>query len=1036
MKTAAVVVLATLCCFTIAFCQTETATISGRVTDPSGAIVSGADVEIQNVLTGRQVATKTNSSGLYVATALQPGTYRVIVTNPGFKQIVKPDVVLNVRDNASLNFSMSVGSISETVTVTGGAPLVNTTDASVSTVIDREFVSQLPLNGRSFNTLLQLTPGVVTVPTNASSPGQVSVNGQRTNANYFSVDGVSANFGVSPAFGLGQSGAGGSQAFNAYGGTSSLVSVDAMQEFRVQTSTFAPEYGRAPGGQVSIQTRSGTNEFHGGVFDYFRNNVLDANDWFANRLPGQPHAPEHQNDFGGFLGGPILKDSTFFFFSYEGLRLRQPQTQVETVPSLSARSGAVASAAPYLNGFPKPNGQDFGDGTAMFTGSSSNQAVLNATSLRVDHHFANGRWSVFGRYNYAPSRLISRGRNSMNEVDNSKVDTTTATIGLTGLLTPTITNSFRSNYSIQDATLGSQIDSFGGAVVPSENLLFPSPLSSANGNAGFQADDVGFYSVGPKAKNRETQLNFLDELGATLTSHHLKFGFDYRQLNLKQAGLGSAIVYDAATTLGFASTGTADVILNEIALPSKIRFHALSLYAQDEWMVTRKLNVTFGLRWEFDPAPSGYDGTVLASWTNVGNPTATALAPPGTPVWKNTYGNFAPRVGLAYRLTEKGDVVIRGGWGIFYDSGTATLPNLAVSFPNAGFAFLSSAPIPLTNTAGITPTLSTQPPYGGSVFSALMGFSPNLELPRSYQWNGAIEKSFAEKNVLSITYVGQIGRKLIRFENEPQPNSNFSGSFQIAENRDTSDYHALQTQFRRPLSQRVQALLNYTWSHSIDSSSDDSFAVAFHGGIPTSSERGNSSFDVRHNFSGAVTYDVPTLTNSRFVKGITGGWSADAVVQARTGLPINVTTRQVTIPGLAPGELTRPDLVMGVPIWLYGPQFPGGKALNPAAFDVTAPAAAHRQGTLGRDAITGFGFTQIDLSLARKFAFTERVSLQLRGDLFNLLNHPNFTNPQANIDSKPSLASTEMLNQGLGGLSPLYQTGGPRSVQLSLKLQF
>jgi hypothetical protein len=237
------------------------------------------------------------------------------------------------------------------VTVTGGAPLVNMESGSVSTVIDRNFVGNLPLNGRSFNTLLQLTPGVVIAPSNGNSPGQFSVAGQRTSANYFSVDGVSANFGT--GLSLSGSGTGAAQAFSVLGGTSSLVSVEALEEFRVETSSFAAEFGHTPGGQVILTTRSGTNGFHGGIYEYFRNDVMDANDWFADQA-SLAKAAERHNDFGGYVGGPIIKDKTFFFFSYEGARLRLPQTEVTEVPSEFARTSAQSQLAPYLDAYPQP----------------------------------------------------------------------------------------------------------------------------------------------------------------------------------------------------------------------------------------------------------------------------------------------------------------------------------------------------------------------------------------------------------------------------------------------------------------------------------------------------------------------------------------------------------------------------------------------------------------------------------------------------------------------------------------------------------
>src|SRR6266567_1092797 len=257
----------------------------------------------------------TNNSGEYYLANLPPSAYRIEVEKSGFKKLIKPDVILHVQDALAIDFEMTLGAASESITVEAGAPLLNTSDATVSTLIDNRFVENMPLNGRSFSALIDLTPGVVLVPNNFFEEGQFSVNGQRPDANYFTVDGVSANLGT-PVSSFGQGGTGQLPATSAVGGMSNLVSLDALQEFRIQTSTFAPEFGRTPGAQVAVITRSGTNAFHGTAFEYLRNNVLDANNWFANHKALKK--PElRQNDFGGVLGGPIIRDRLFFFGSYE-----------------------------------------------------------------------------------------------------------------------------------------------------------------------------------------------------------------------------------------------------------------------------------------------------------------------------------------------------------------------------------------------------------------------------------------------------------------------------------------------------------------------------------------------------------------------------------------------------------------------------------------------------------------------------------------------------------------------------------------------
>lgn len=1023
--------------------QADTATITGRVLDPLNATIPNATITILNVDTQITHQTVTNNDGLFVVSGLLPGNYRIEAGKAGFKTVIKPDVVLHIQDVVAINFNMIVGSVSESVTVGAGAPLVNTESGAVSTVVDRQFVENLPMNGRSFNTLLQLTPGAVMAAQGPNGElGQFSVNGQRNDANYFTVDGVGANFGTN-ALGSGQGFGGAVPAFNALGGTSSLVSVDAMQEFRIQTSSFAPEYGHQPGGQVAIETRSGTSEFHGDAFNYFRNKVLDANDWFANAA-GKPRAPENQNDFGGVLGGPVIipglydgQDKTFFFFSYEGLRLRQPQNQLVLVPTLATRASAVPAAAQYLNAFPKPdpNAPDLGDGSANLTASWSNRITLDATSLRIDHRLGL-RWNAFGRFNDSPSQIVSRP-GGVNEIDVTNVNTRTVTLGLNGAVSQNLSNSFRVNYSTQSAGATSSLDSFGGGTPPNISALFPSPLIPSDSRARFGIRTSSQYLEGLSARTMSTQMDLIDDFGVSLGAHHIKFGVDERALWMNRAG-SSSLTYFASTPAKFASSATADGGISSVfSMPVRVLLHSFSLYGQDTWKIGQRLTLTYGLRWELNPAPDPLGSTFLPSWQNLNDPSTIVLAPVGTPAWKTTYGNVTPRLGIAYRLNRTGDFVLRGGIGSYYDTVQGMLSTLLSSYPIAASIFdfnPSDLTLPRPNLNGLIPSTSIQPPYQSF---QLAGISPDLQLPRSYQWNVSLEKAFGQQSI-SLTYVGQVGSRLLHTQifYPPASNANFrpGSDFILTSNGDSSNYSALQWQYRRPLTKSLQVLANYTWGHSIDTNSSD---AAFNGSdqiVPTGANRGSSDFDVRQNVTGAFTYDLPGSSGPELLKAVTKGWSLSLVAQARTGLPINVTSQQLSVLGyFAP---SRPDLVSGQPIWIEDSTRPGGKYLNPAAF---ALPSSPRQGDLARNSIQGFGMTQFDLSAARLFPFTERMKVQFRSDIFNVANHPNFTNPSGAYLGPTNtrfLASRKMLNQGLGGLNSLYQAGGPRSVQFSLKLLF
>jgi Carboxypeptidase regulatory-like domain/TonB dependent receptor len=1030
----ALVVLALLAALTagMAFAQSTNAIVSGLVVDPNGRAIAGADMEIVNDATGVRYPGTTNNEGIYQIPNLPPGLYRLQVSKQGFKTLLKPDIVLRTEDALAINFTLPVGATIETVTVESGGSGVNTGSASVSTVIDRQFVQNLPLNGRSFNTLLQLTPGVVIAqqPTGTGSgvaPGQFSISGQRTDANTFTVDGVSANFGVATN-GLysGQSGTGTDQAFSALGGTSSLVSVEALEEFRVETSSFAPEFGKTPGGQVMLTTRSGTNELHGGVYEYFRNDVMDANDWFANQA-GQPRAAERHNNFGGFLGGRILPNRTFFFFSYEGARLRLPRTSVTDVPYLNDTTCVAPPAvAPLLNAFPKPNSLESSTTcTGQFTGTYSNSATLDATSLRIDHRL-NSRFSLFGRYNFAPSSTTTR-QYALNILANQPVNTQTGTAGLNMQLSRYAANTLRANFSTQSSGGVNSLDSFGGGTVPDASIILGS-LPPEKNLGTFETLDTDEYSTGPLANNRARQIDIVDTLNLSVAAHGLQFGADYRTIYLDKVPYDAGVGMIARTVQGLITSGALTEVVFAHAAPTHFVTDSTSLYAQDNWKATPRLTVIYGLRWEIAPAPSPHDGTLAASWLNVGDPAAIALAPWGTPLWTTTWSNIAPRLGISWQPSSRGDLVLRGGAGLFYDLGVGRAADVSTFFPGTVNSVILNVPLPYTAQSSDLPPFSLSPPY-----PLVSAFSQDLRLPRSWEWNLAAEKAFRGHQVLTATYVGQDGIRLLRQQADYKPNPDFSSAFLLTDNSARSDYNALQLQYRVSLSSSLQALLNYTYGHSLDNSSNDIVAGPSDSVIPGAGDYASSDFDVRQSFSGALTATLPTAHGTKMLRALSEGWSVAGVAVARSGFPFNA--KDLGLSAVTGGYIyTRPDRVPGQPVWIQDSQAGGGKSLNPSAFSIPTIV---RQGTEGRNDIQGFGLAQVDISLARTFPIVENWRLKFQADAFNVANHPNFASPIGIVGlSSTYLHSTEMLNDALGGLNPLFQEGGPRSLQLSLKLSF
>lgn len=1027
--------------------QSAMATLSGTVSDEAGAMVTNVRLTVLNLSTTLERHALTNEEGRYVIPFLPPGRYHVTAAREGFSTVEVRNVVLNVNDELSLRIKLRVGELGETVTIVEAASSVQES-AAVSTMVNRQFIENLPLNGRSFQSLLALAPGAVLTRTRFDEQGQFSVNGQRANANYFMVDGVSANIAVSAGATPGQAAGGSLPALTTLGGTNNLVSIDALQEFRIQTSTYAPEFGRTPGAQVSIVTRAGTNEFHGSVFNYFRNDALDANDFFANSR-GLRQDKLRQNDFGGVLGGPLIRDHSFFFASYEGLRLRQPQAAVTEVPTLAARAFAPAPLRPFLNAFPKPNGTALGNGFAEFAASYSDPSRLDALSLRVDTTFRRTT-GLFARVNHAPSETIQRGGvtligftgQSLNTRNHTSLDTTTFTVGATSSLSPHVTNDLRANWSDVRGATTLTLDDFGGAVPLPASYLSPSGTSS--GDASFQfllrGGANSNFGVGRLVDNRQRQFNLVENLSIVRGAQQLKFGVDYRILLpvYSPPRYGQTVVFGNEQTSGvqfiLVNAGRAyQVQVSAEDEPRVARFTNFSAYAQSTWRMFPRLSFTYGVRWELNPPPVETHGRAPFAITRLDDPAKIDFAPRGTPLWKTSYLNFAPRFGMAFNLWPEHGTTLRGGIGLFYDLGTGQAGQaFGSAFPFRKDKLLENVAFPLTPEQSQPPALTLNPPY-----SIVYAFDPNLKLPFTLQWSAALEQPFGQSQLLSATYVGAVGRRLIRGATLINPNPLFT-AVRVVVNSASSDYHALQLHYTRRLSRGLQAQAAYVWSHAIDFDSDDSATNLFPN-LKASQERADANFDVRHSFQTALTYNLPpSLARGHALRrALMRNWSLDAVVRARTATPVNVFLRTgQLVADLV--EAQRPDLVPGVPLYLSDRNAPGGRRINRDAFEIVPG----RQGTLGRNALRGFGFSQIDLAVRRQLTLSERFRLQLRAEVFNLLNQPNFGDPVGDLSSRYFGESTQMLGRSLGtggvngGLSPLYQIGGARTLQLAFKLQF
>jgi len=976
----------------------QQAAVSGVVIDPSGAMVPKANVAIVRTDTAARLTTTTNDAGFYEFSSLPPGPYEIHIDSPGFQPMVRRNLSLHVGDRVQIDLTLTVGNSKETVTVQGGQELLNTTDGSVSTVIDRQTVENMPLNGRSFQGLLALMPGVNSINPSSVNPGSVqntqgqfTVNGQRADANYFMVDGVSANTGVSSGGLIGQGGAGSLPGTTALGGFNGMVSVDALQEFRITTSTFAPENGRTPGGQVLLLTRSGTNAFHGDLFDYFRNTVMDANDWFLNRA-GLPRGAVHQNDFGGVLGGPIVKDKLFFFLSYEGLRLTDAQPGTSETFTRDARylaEQAVNSTTPaysgymaqILNAYPLPtHDPSKGDGStctsiptclAPFTGAFPNTSQLDSGSARIDYALSS-KATLFARYVQVPSSTVAHG--SLGSVNDTGIDLSSdsGTIGLSNVISPTMNNDLRFNYSRATLQESLTAPSFTGSLAS----LFPSGFAQPPAGYSLQNMLLSFEFLGlgipnlnighAAASNRQSQFDVVDTFSVSRGSHMLKFGLDFRltdptvneapfDLNanfyssVQSASCGGSMSTGPVGTgpVGTGPTpgmgvvtiggggglpqficGIAESSIIAHNTEQKFRFQNWSLFAQDTWKVGSHVTITYGIRYEINPAPYSLNGKPLFSLTDF-NPTQctttpqfvqgtticnVGIAPLGTPPYPTTWRNIAPRIGVAYQMFRNPNWgnVLRAGFGTFYDTGNdAASSTLGPFSPSTGFApgfppstcNPASAQFPLTDSGCTTPPpIQTNVGPNSPYASVAQAAAPNLKLPFSYEFNVSIQQALGSQQSLEVSYIGAIGNDLIGAIPmfgvtmlgglSPMPVSvplspTFPTNLIVYGNYASSNYNALQVHFQRQFYNGLGANVSYTWAHSLDNASNFNSGAVF----PFSANYSSSDFDIRQTFAASLAYDAPTpFKSSRSARAVLGHWAFDPIYHFQTA-PRSILSR-------------------------------------------------------------------------------------------------------------------------------------------------
>ena len=1048
--------------------QSFRGSIRGTVTDPSGSVIANAKVTAKNITTGLQREATTGPDGGYVLVELPVGEYTVTAQAAQLSPAAQ-NVQVSVGLDTTANFDLtSIQKVTAQVVVTEDLPLIETTRDVLGGVVERRLVNELPLNGRDFGKLVALTPGTTVDPSGVAGTqggfGQFNINGNRDRSNNYSLDGTDNNDPFFNNSALNQTGIGGAPA--------SLLPVDAIQEFNLE-SQFGAEYGRNSGSVVNIVTRSGSNKLHGSAFEFFRNSALDARNFFNT----EPRKSVFQNNnFGASLGGPIIKDKTFFFGAYEGQRENVGSDFLLLVPT-RAQIASARSIAQGLNGGVINPGLDAV--LSFYPQSDTNQiaGVVNDKNsgdyfiTKIDHSLTN-RELLTGRYAFARNSQVfpfgspggfGTGSRLPEFAQTSPTRVQVLSVSLLSTLSDKRFNEVRFGYS-RYTTSFSSLNAGYDPVAHGLNL--------GNGKPGLpEFDFTGIENLGaigfsvPRGRTSQS-FQFLDNFTWIAGKHTWKFGAEFRRASISNfndnlergifqftagVGLSSDPIVDALAN--FYTGGSQDfgfcctfVSVDTGNTQRTTRNNGFSVFAQDDFRVAPKFTLNYGLRWEYF-GPLSEKNNLLSNLASDGT-----LAMIGTNGIDSLYGrdlnNFGPRIGFAWNALN--NTVLRAGYGVYYDYVPQHL--LIANFTSsAGVATNPIGPKPVLpmnfNTSAFNGTDTSSPILSVNGTGPFSIFVTPRKFPAPYtqNWNVNIQQKLTAQGSVEIGYVGSKGTKLVRLTdlNEFFTNPNYNTIDQLYPGA-SSVYHSLQATARLQNAHRFSGFASYIWSHAIDTASDgiDFVPGAAFPQDPSNlkAERGNSLFDTRQRFTAALNYELPHWQSAgRFG----AGWQLNTIISVQTGRPIPIANSFDNSGHFYFNQ--RPNVVPGVspilPHWT-----PATGYLNPLAFSQPADGTF---GNLGRDAIFGPGYTNIDFSITKNTRITESLNLQFRAEFFNLFNHPNFALPNHNltpgfdqfgnlqcdpaagcaqglITQTPDVAQT---NPGLGG-------GGPRVVQLALKFMF
>ena len=1041
------------------FAQATSGDILGTATDSSGASVAGAHVVVENLGTHESRSAQTSSGGDFTFTLLSPGHYSVTIDAAGFKRFSVSDLSLGSGDRARVTASMQIGQQSEIVEVSAQPPPLQADSSTLSDTLAEKSVQDLPVNGRNVTRLVQLTAGANeglpaglgsgTRPDDRRQTSSVSVNGQSDAMNNNVVDGMDNNERIIGTVGV-------------------KPSIDAISEVRVQTNEYTAESGRTAGGVINIITKSGTNQFHGSAYDFFRNDKLDARNFFATVGP----KPEYrQNQFGGSIGGPIKKDKTFFFADYEGFRAVQGVTTVATVPTAAEHTGdfsAIPTHLTYPNGTPIPGNKipasqispiaanymalyplPLTSGTANnYTGTYGRTQFSHTADGRVDHHF-NDSNLFFARYTInAVSTFTPPVFPAVNGVQGGGVSydgpsqewAQNAQMDYVHIFNAKALLELKAGYTRVNIA-SYPINALGQNLAAKFGLTGVNVSNPTSELSPFYV--TGFATLGDTINLPLLYVDNTFQYNGTFSyntgAHSIKVGAALIRRQAMAYSSGSPagrFTFNAAPTGNSVSSFLLGVPFTtqrvvELTSPG-YRTWEPSVYVQDDWRATRRLTLNLGARYDvFTPFTemhnrlSNFDtGTGKIIVANQNGVSATAGV-------KTDYSNLAPRVGFA--ATLGGGVVLRGGYGITYFPGNITSAAY-LNNPPYTFTYGPVQYVPLSQGLPVPGPANTTNPTG-----SLYAEDKNFRSSYLHQFNLDLQKQIGA-NVLSVAYVGELGRHIAQLipninlpQASPLPNPASRAPFvSVAPNvsligylqsQGTSSYNAMQISFQRRFTKGLTVNSNYTWAHGIDDVS--TFSNGYAAGVDLNPsaigtyDRGNSDLDIRHRFVASVNYELPFGKSLQGpMKQLLYGWQVNSIGVWQTGLPFTITDSSPQANLGASISSDRPNVVASASVanqniahWF-----------NIQAF---APQAFGTLGNVGRNTLYGPPQRRIDLSLFKDFRLMEFGTLQFRAEAYNLTNTPSFSNPNSALG-----------NPSFGTISSTNAASTPRQIQLALRLQF